>query len=456
MMMHVIPCGAAARSMGWWRLLALALALMAPGLAQAIPTIEHWVQLSGARVYLVSNPGLPMLDVQIDLDAGSRRDPAPQAGLAQATAALLRSGVQAHAGRAALDENALAEAWADLGAQFSASATRDRLSLRLRTLTQPELLQTAQDLLAQQLAAPAFAAPVWQRERPRWVARWQQGQTEPEVLAQQLLSAAVYGAHPYGQQARPETWAAIEADHMRAFWRTHAQACTARITLVGDISRAHADALVRELLAGWAGHGCVALPPLPEVQPLAQGRLIAQPFAVAQAQILIGQPGLARRDPDFLAFMLANHILGGSGFSSRLMQEVRERRGLTYDIHSRFVPGRHAGAFVVATTTQPARAQQALELVQQEIRRIVADGPTPQELEHAQAALINGFALRLDSNRELLQEVAALAWHDLPLDDLQTWSSRVAALNRDQVHRALQRVLQPERMVTVVFGAPAP
>ncbi|MDO8276249.1 MAG: insulinase family protein, partial [Serpentinimonas sp.] len=250
-------------------------ALAAPGLAQAIPTIEHWVQLSGARVYLVSNPGLPMLDVQIDLDAGSRRDPAPQAGLAQATAALLRSGVQAHAGRAALDENALAEAWADLGAQFSASATRDRLSLRLRALTQPELLQTAQDLLAQQLAAPAFAAPVWQRERPRWVARWQQGQTEPEVLAQQLLSAAVYGAHPYGQQARPETWAAIEADHMRAFWRTHAQACTARITLVGDISRAHADALVRELLAGWAGHGCVALPPLPEVQPLAQGRLIA-------------------------------------------------------------------------------------------------------------------------------------------------------------------------------------
>ena len=97
-----------------------------------------------------------------------------------------------------------------------------------------------------------------------------------------------------------------------------------------------------------------------------------------------------------------------------------------------------------------------LELVQQEVRRFVEQGPTQQELEHAQAALINGFALRLDSNRELLQEVAALAWNDLPLDDLQTWSTRVAALNREQVHRALQRVLQPERMVTVLFGAPAP
>ncbi len=455
-MKQMNPCGAAARSLGLWGLLALGLALMAPGFLQAAPVIEHWVQPSGARVYLVSNPGLPMLDVQIDLDAGSRRDPAPQAGLAQATAALLRAGVQAHAGQPALDENALAEAWADLGAQFSAAATRDRLSLRLRTLTQPELLQAAQDLLAQQLAAPAFAAPVWQRERPRWVARWQQAQTEPEVLAEQLLTAAIYGAHPYGQQARPETWAAIEAEHLRAFWRTHAQACTARVTLVGDIERSRADALVRHLLAGWQPHGCSALPPLPEVQPLAQGRTIAQPFAVAQAQLLIGQPGLARRDPDFLAFMLGNHILGGSGFSSRLMQEVRERRGLTYDIHSRFVPGRHAGAFLVATTTEPQRAQQALELVQQEIRRFVEQGPTQQELEHAQAALINGFALRLDSNRELLQEVAALAWNDLPLDDLQTWSTRVAALNREQVHRALQRVLQPERMVTVLFGAPAP
>jgi len=445
---------------GLWATRALSVTVLAllavAGVAQAAPAIEHWVQPSGARVFLVQTPALPMLDVQIDLDAGSRRDPAAQAGLAQATAALLRSGVQAHGGRAALDENALAEAWADLGAQFSASATRDRLSLRLRTLTQPDLLQAAQDLLAQQLAAPAFAAPVWQRERPRWVARWQQSQTEPRVLAAQLLSAAVYGAHPYGQQARPETWAAIEAEHLGAFWRTHAQACTARVTLVGDIGRERADALVRQLLAGWQGHGCTALAPLPEVQPLAQGRLIEQPFAVAQTQILIGQPGLARRDPDFLAFMVANHILGGSGFSSRLMQEVRERRGLTYDIHSRFVPGRHAGVFVVATTTQPQRAQQALELVQQEIRRFVDQGPTQAELEHAQAALINGFALRLDSNRELLQEVAALASHDLPLDDLQTWSARVGALKRDQVHLALQRVLQPERMVTVVFGGSAP
>jgi len=428
------------------------LALAVPGAAQAAPAIEHWVQPSGARVHLVQTAALPMLDVQIDLDAGSRRDPAPQAGLAQTTAALLRAGVQAHGERAALDENALAEAWADLGAQFSASATRDRLSLRLRTLTQPDLLQATQDLLAQQLAAPAFAAPVWQRERQRWVARWQQGQTEPEVLAEQLLHAAVYGAHPYGQQARPETWAAIEAEHLRAFWQRHAQACSARVTLVGAIDRERADALVRQLLAGWQGHGCSVLPSVPEVPPLAQAQRIAQPFVVAQSQILIGQPGLARRDPDFLAFMVANQILGGSGFSSRLMQEVRERRGLTYDIHSRFVPGRHAGAFVVATTTQPQRAAQALALVQEEIRRFVADGPTQAELEHAQAALINGFGLRLDSNRELLQEVAALAWHDLPLNDLQTWGARVAALERAQVHRALQRVLQPERMVTVLFG----
>ncbi|MEW5886483.1 MAG: pitrilysin family protein [Pseudomonadota bacterium] len=449
--------GAALRSLlRGWLVAALAWCVLALAPAWAAPTIEHWVQPSGARVFLVSNASLPMLDVQIDLDAGNRRDPAHQAGLAAATAALLRSGALAYGSRPELDENALAEAWADLGAQFSASATRDRLSLRLRSLSQPDLLQAAQDLLAQQLAVPAFAPPVWQRERQRWVARWRHSQTEPDVLAEQLFTQAVYGSHPYGQLARPETWAAIEATDVRAFWQRHAQACLARVTLVGDISRARADALVQALLAGWQAHGCSALPAVPEVPALTQARGIEQAFAVAQTQILLGQPGLSRRNPDFMAFMVANHILGGSGFSSRLMQEVRERRGLTYDIHSRFVPGRHAGAFQVATTTEPQRARAALELVQEQVQRFVAEGPTAQELAHAQATLINGFALRLDSNREQLEQVAAIAWHELPLDHLQTWSAQVAALDAAQVRRAAQRVLQPERMVTVLFGSPAP
>ena len=431
------------------------LALHAVG-AQASLAIEQWTQPSGARVYLVQSNTLPMLDLQIDVDAGSRRDPAQQAGLAQATAQMFDKGVLAHGGRPAMDENQLVESWADVGAQFRVQATADRLSFQLRTLTRADLLEQTAALTAHQLAAPAFPQAVWARERERLVAAWQQAQTRPGTRAARLFAEAVYGDHPYGREAQPSTWAAIEEADLRAFFERHVRACDARVTLVGDIERAAADALVTRLLAGWSARSCDPLPPVAEVMPLQEGRTLNEPIDAAQAHILIGQPGFPRSDPDFLALTVGNHILGGSGFTSRLMQEIRERRGLTYGIYSYFSPGRHAGAFTVSMQTRPDQAAEAVRLIHEEIRRFVAEGPTPQELAEAQQALINGFALRLDSNRKWLDNVAAMAWNDLPLDYLDTWTAHIAALTVEQVRSAMQRVLQPQRLVTVVVGGREP
>jgi zinc protease len=189
-----------------------------------------------------------------------------------------------------------------------------------------------------------------------------------------------------------------------------------------------------------------------EVSGLASAQEIRRPFQAAQAQILVGQPGFPRRDPDFLALTLANHILGGGGFTSRLMQEIREKRGLTYGIFSYFSPGRHAGAFTVSMQTRPDQAQEAVNLIHAEIRRFVETGPTDEEIQQARDSLINGFALRLDSNRKLLDNVAAMAWNDLPMDYLDTWTAQVAAITRQQLMDALRRVMDPDRMVTVVVG----
>jgi len=210
---------------------------------------------------------------------------------------------------------------------------------------------------------------------------------------------------------------------------------------------------VRALLAGWSAQACAPQPAVAEVLPLPAALQRSVPFQAAQAQILVGQPGLRRADPDFMALLVGNHILGGGGFTSRLMQELREKRGLTYGVYSTFAPGRHAGAFTVGVQTRPDQAAQTVALVQSELRRYVADGPTETELSQAKSALVQGFALRLDSNRKLLDNVASLAWNDLPLDYLDTWTQHVAALTREQVTAALQRVLQPDRMVTVVLGA---
>jgi len=210
--------------------------------------------------------------------------------------------------------------------------------------------------------------------------------------------------------------------------------------------------LAERLLAGWTAHGCSSLPTVPEVTALKEAQQIREPFAAAQAQVLVGQPGIARSDPDFLVLTVGNHILGGGGFNSRLMREIREKRGLTYGVYSYFSPGRHAGAFTVGLQTRPDQAAQAVALVHEELRRFVQDGPTDAELAEAKASLINGFALRLDSNRKLLDNVASLAWNGLPLDYLDTWTTQVQAITREQVVRAFQRVLQPDRMVTVVVG----
>jgi zinc protease len=224
--------------------------------------------------------------------------------------------------------------------------------------------------------------------------------------------------------------------------------------VVGDLSRAQADALVKRLLALWpATSVCQAMPPVAEVQPLQAAQAVNLPFDSAQAHVLMGQPGYKRNDPDFFALLVGNHILGGGGFVSRLTEQVREKRGLSYSVYSYFAPGLHAGAFTVGLQTRPDQAAQATAVAQEVVRTFVQDGPTEAELQAAKSNLIGGFALRIDSNRKLLDNVANIAWNRLPLNYLDNWTAQVERVRVDDVRRAMARVLQPERMVTVVLGA---
>ena len=433
-------------------LLAGAAALFGVNGAQAGIPIQHWQQ-AGVPVYLVESPAVPMVDVQVDFDAGSRRDPAAQAGLASVMAGMTAKGLRAVNGAPALDENALGEAWADLGAAFGASAGSDRLSYTLRSLTYPDLLARAVALAARQLAEPAFPEAVWSRERERLAAAIREANTRPATVAARAFNQAVYGTHPYGQEMTEETLSRITVADMQALHARAVRACQARVSIVGAVTRAQAEALVSQLLARLPTDGCAAQPTVPEVQPLAAAveRRIA--FDSAQAHVLIGQPGFKRADPDFFALTVGNYILGGGGFVSRLTTEVREKRGLSYSVYSYFAPGLHSGAFTLGLQTRPDQAAQAVQVAQDVVRRFVAEGPSAAELQAAKDNLIGGFALRIDSNRKLLDNVANIAWNRLPLDYLSTWTAQIERVSAADVRRAMARVLQPERMVTVVVGA---
>jgi zinc protease len=459
--------------------------LLCCGHAMAAIPIQHWTQANGAQVYFVESPSIPMVDVQIDFDAGSRRDPADKAGLASATAEMTSKGITAataagtgsppsassavSAGsaapaaedlyNAAMDENQLSEAWVDLGAGFGAGASPDRMSFSLRSLNYPDLLPKAALLAARQLADPAFPEAIWQRERQRLSAAIREANTRPGTVAGHAYAAAVYGNHPYGYETTEASLARIEVQDMRQMYRRFIQPCRAKITIVGAVSRAQADTLVATLLSrlpsGSSGQGCEPLPPVAEVAPLTAPIVREIPFASAQAHVLIGQPGYKRSDPDYFALLVGNYTLGGGGFVSRLTNEVREQRGLSYSVYSYFSPGLHAGAFTLGLQTRPDQAAQAVKVSREVLARFVEEGPNEAELKAAKDYLIGGFPLLIDSNRKLLDNVANIAWNNLPLDYLDTWTRQVERITAADIKAAFGRKLQPQRMVTLTLGAVA-
>jgi len=444
-------------------------AFFSTGATAALP-IQKFQLANGAVVHLVESPAIAMLDVQIDFDGGSRRDPPNKVGLASLTAALLEKGVLAKNGKRdatsggadepALDENALGEAWADLGAQFGASAGSDRFSFALRTLTEPDLLAKAVALAARQIAEPAFPEDVWQRDKQKTIAGIKESDTRPATLARRAYSQAVYGGHPYGHEFTEAGLANIATADMRAFYQATVVACRARVNLVGAVNRAQAEQIATAMLARLPQASpqapCSSLPamaPVAEVQPLAEAVQKTIAFDAAQAQVLMGQPGYKRSDPAFFPLLVGNYILGGGGFVSRLMTEVREKRGLTYGVYSNFAPGMHAGAFTVSLQTRPDQAKEALEVARQVVKDFVANGPLDAEVKAAKDNLTGGFALLIDSNRKLLGNISTIAWYDLPTNYLDTWTAQIDKVTAQDVKAAMAAKLQPEKMVTVILGA---
>lgn len=424
---------------------ALCVAWLVAGIAPAIgaANIEQWQLANGARVNFVQSDALPMVDVQVDFPAGSAYSPGRQAGLAGMVAGLL------DAGTARLDENALADRFADLGAQFGASAETDRASVSLRVLSSDIERTSAVSLMAEVMRAPSFPVEVIDRERERAIVGLKEAETQPGYLVERAFMAEIYGTHPYGAAASAESLKAIGRDDLIRFHQRYYVAGVANVSIVGDVDRAEADRMARELTDGLpAGTPSVTLPS--PVMPEAKVVRMANPSA--QAHIAIGMPGLRRDDPDYYALLTGNYVLGGGGFVSRLMKEVREKRGFAYSIYSHFSPQRVAGPFRIGLQTRGRQVDEAVEVVRGTLADFIANGPTDEELETAKANIVNGFGLRLDSNAKLLGYVSVIGFYDLPLDWLEAYPKAVQALTVGQVRDAFKRRVLPQHLVTVIVG----
>lgn len=419
------------------------------GLAQAGVQIQHWVSPTGAKVYFVESHDLPILDVQVDFAAGGAREPADQAGLASLAAGLLQAGVGAVGSAGALDEEQISARLVDLGAHLSASADADRLGVSLRTLSSAPEQAGALALLRAVLSAPTFPDAVLEREKTRSIESIKEAETRPASIAARRFAAAIYPDHPYGNLATPESVARITRADLVAYHQAYFAAAGAVVSIIGDVTRAEAEEIARQLTAALPAGAPLAPPPAVK---LPEHTLIKVAHPAAQAHIHVGLPALQRTDPDYFALLVGNYSLGGGGFVSRLMKEVREKRGYAYSVYSYFAPRVLPGPFEIGLQTKRSQAQDALKVVDDVLAKFLAEGPTEQELAAAQKNLIDGQALRIDSNAKLLGYLSLIGFYGLPLDYLDQFPRKIAAVTRDDVKAAFRRHVKPENLVTVIVA----
>ncbi|MEE8263663.1 MAG: pitrilysin family protein [Gammaproteobacteria bacterium] len=424
--------------------LLLVLGLVAP-LAHGTPDIQHWQTANGAEVYFVEAHELPMVDVRVIFDGGSARD-GGHAGVAVLTNGLLAEGADG------LSADEISDNFEANGAIFEAGALRDMAWVSLRSLTDPDKLEPAVANLSRVLSRPDFPADVLDRERSRLLVALRYKQQSPSDLAQDAFYRAVYGEHPYAHpsEGTVESVQALSRDDVSAFYARYYTARNAVVAIVGDLSSRKAKALAEAALAGLPEGGrAAALPPVPALTGPKEVR-VAHPSA--QTHILVGQAGVARGDPDVITLYVGNHALGGGGLVSRLSEEIREKRGLSYSVSSYFLPMRRRGPFTAGLQTRSDQADEALAVLQANLAEYVAEGPTAAELRASKQNITGGFPLRIDSNRKIVGYLAMIGFYGLPLDYLDTFNGRVEAVTQADIREALRKHLSPDRMITVRVG----
>ena len=266
----------------------------------------------------------------------------------------------------------------------------------------------------------------------------------------------VYGNNPLGDSPSVKSVGSVNVADLKQFHKTFYRGDRIIVSIVGDVSRSQAEEIVQGLLQKIpaTGPAIAQLPSLPRspIEPLSE-REVQIPFDTQQAHIAMGMTAIPRNNPDYFPLLVGNYVLGGGGFVSRLMSEVREKRGLAYSVFSYFAPGKDTGIFQAGLQTKNDQAALALEVMSATIAKFIAEGPTPSDLVAAKSNLINGFPLRIDNNRKLLDNVSSIAWNELPIDTLEVWTKQVDAVTLEQVKVAFQKYLAMDRMKIVVVGA---
>lgn len=416
-----------------------------PASAKAVE-IERVISDGGIEAWLVEDHSLPVISFQFLFPGGAATDSPERAGLANMVSGLLDEGA------GALDSQSFQRRLSDESISLSFNASRDSFAGSLKTLTRNR--DDAFDLLRIALTEPRFDADAVARIRAQILAGIASRANDPNRIAQQTFWEAVFPGHPYAQpvEGTAESVAAITEEDLRTFVARRLARNELIVGVVGDIT---ADEL-KPLLDKTFG----ALPErseaftIPRAEPAAAGEVIVVQAENPQSRILFGQKGLYRDDPDYYAALVLNHVLGGGSFTSRLYDEIREKRGLAYSVYSYLLPLDSAALWLGGAGTENAAVSVSLELVKNQWANLRAFGVSQDELDKAKANLIGSFGLRFDSSSAIAGMLVAVQRRDLGIEYINERNNLIAQVTLDDVNRVAARVLDPDALTVVVVGNP--
>jgi len=429
------------------RPLQAAVLTLAASVVPAVPAanamqIERVVSPGGIEAWLVREPSVPLVALEFTFRGGAAQDPAERPGVANLVADTIDEG------SGDLDSRGFHEELEKRAIELSFQASQDYFRGTLRTLN--EQRDKAFDLLRASLNTPRFDTEPVERIRAAVLSNIRRETTVPEEIASRRWWAAAFPGHAYGRHIHGtlESVAQITVDDLRTYARRVFARDHLKVAVVGDIDAASVGIVLDKVFGGLPAKAELA--PIATASPQGLGRRIVIPLDVPQAAVTFGGPGIARSDPDFMAAYMVNHILGGGSFSSRLYQEVREKRGLAYGVHDSLLWLKHTSLLLGGTATRSDRTAEALQIIEHEIRRLAETGPTAEELTKAKAYLKGSYVLGLDTSTKIANQLVQIQNDDLGIDYIERRGALIDAVTLDAARRVAKRLLDGGLLVTVV------
>ncbi|SEL28037.1 zinc protease [Roseivivax marinus] len=413
--------------------------------ALAAVDIQEVTTDAGYEAWLVQDETVPFVSLELLFEGGTSLDPEGQAGVTNLMVGLLEEGAGDRTARE------FAAAQESLAASFSYDAGQDSVTVSARFLT--ENMDEAVALLRDSLAEPRFDEDAVERVRAQALSGLRSAQTDPSSIAERRASEEVFGDHPYAVPVAGtiESVTDLTRDDLVAAHEAAIAQDRVIIGAAGDISADELSELIDTLMADLPADGAERPGP---ADPTFDGSVRVEQFDTPQSVAIFGQPGIPRDDEDFFAAYVMNQILGGGGFEARLMEEVREKRGLTYGIYSYLANRENADMMMGRVQSANDRVAEAIEVIRDEWRRMAEEGATQDEVDQAKTYLTGAYPLRFDGNGAIADILVGMQLHDLPIDYVETRNEKVEAVTREDVNRVAAELLDPEKLSFMVVGQP--